>query len=85
MFAFIINMKNKILIIVLSILNCTASYSQSPNILLIIADDLGVDAFNGYNIGSLKPTTPNLDSIRNMDLPFPMHGHLPFVLQLGLE
>ena len=63
-------MKNKILIIVLCILNCTESYSQSPNILLIIADDLGVDAFNGYNIGSLKPTTPNLDSIRNNGLTF---------------
>ena len=63
-------MKNKILIIVLCILNCTASYSQSPNILLIIADDLGVDALNGYNIGSLKPTTPNLDSIRNNGLTF---------------
>tara|TARA_B110000211_G_C14042239_1_gene537275 strand:+ start:115 stop:1698 length:1584 start_codon:yes stop_codon:yes gene_type:complete len=63
-------MKNKILIIVLCILNYTASYSQSPNILLIIADDLGVDALNGYNIGSLKPTTPNLDSIRNNGLTF---------------
>ena len=63
-------MKNKILIIVLCILNCTASYSQSPNILLIIADDLGVDALNGYNIGSINPTTPNLDSIRNNGLTF---------------
>jgi len=63
-------MKNKILIIALFILNWTASYSQSPNILLIIADDLGVDALNGYNIGTLKPTTPYLDSIRNSGLKF---------------
>ena len=63
-------MKNKILIITLFILNWTASYSQSPNILLIIADDLGVDALNGYNIGSLKPTTPHLDSIRNSGITF---------------
>jgi len=63
-------MKNKVLIIVLCILNCSASYSQSPNILFIIADDLGVDALNGYNIGSLNPTTPHLDSIRNNGLTF---------------
>ncbi len=67
---FIINMKNKILIITLFILNWTSSYSQSPNILLIIADDLGVDALNGYNIGSFKPITPHLDSIRNSGITF---------------
>ncbi|MDC1067577.1 sulfatase-like hydrolase/transferase [Candidatus Kapabacteria bacterium] len=37
---------------------------NSPNILLIIADDLGKDAINGYSEGSIKPNTPTLDSIR---------------------
>jgi len=60
----------RILIITLFILSWTVSYSQTPNILLIIADDLGVDALNGYNIGSINPTTPNLDSIRNSGLTF---------------
>ena len=44
--------------------------AQSPNILLIIADDLGVDALNGYNLGSINPTTPHLDSLRNNGLTF---------------
>lgn len=31
-----------------------------PNILLIIADDMGLDATPGYNIGSVKPNMPTL-------------------------
>jgi len=62
---------NKIQLILFSILlGSTPIYSQSPNILLIIADDLGVDAINGYNIGSFDPTTPHLDSIRNNGVTF---------------
>ena len=49
--------------------NCPI-FAQSPNILLIIADDLGVDAINGYNLGSINPTTPHLDSLRNSGLTF---------------
>jgi len=61
----------KQLITLISItLFCFSSYAQSPNILLIIADDLGVDALNGYNIGSIKPTTPHLDSLRNSGVTF---------------
>ena len=37
--------------------------SDSPNILLIIADDMGLDATPGYNIGSIKPNMPNLQSL----------------------
>lgn len=37
--------------------------SNSPNILLIIADDMGLDATPGYNIGSVKPNMPNLQSL----------------------
>ena len=31
-----------------------------PNILLVIADDMGLDASPGYEIGSIKPYMPNL-------------------------
>lgn len=44
--------------------------SDSPNILLIIADDLGKDAINGFSEGSTKPTTPNIDAIRNNGISF---------------
>lgn len=43
---------------------------EPPNILLIIADDLGKDAINGYPEGSIKPTTPNIDAIRTSGLTF---------------
>ncbi|MDX5321173.1 MAG: sulfatase-like hydrolase/transferase [Bacteroidota bacterium] len=42
----------------------------TPNILLIIADDLGKDALAGYTEGNLKPNTPNLDALRNKGLMF---------------
>ena len=44
--------------------------NESPNILLIIADDLGKDAINGFTEGSIKPNTPNIDAIRNKGLTF---------------
>ena len=44
--------------------------TDSPNILLIIADDLGKDAINGYTEGNIKPNTPNIDAIRNNGLTF---------------
>ncbi|OIQ30352.1 MAG: sulfatase [Bacteroidetes bacterium MedPE-SWsnd-G2] len=43
---------------------------DSPNILLIIADDLGKDALSGFSEGTIKPFTPNLDAIRNSGLTF---------------
>ncbi len=46
------------------------SSESPPNILLIIADDLGKDAINGFSEGILKPTTPNIDAIRNNGLSF---------------
>lgn len=44
--------------------------SNTPNILFIIADDLGKDAINGYQEGSIKPNTPNIDAIKNSGLMF---------------
>ena len=44
--------------------------TNTPNILLIIADDLGKDAINGFQEGTIKPTTPTIDAIRNAGLLF---------------
>lgn len=44
--------------------------SETPNILFIIADDLGKDAINGFSEGAIKPNTPNLDAIRNNGISF---------------
>lgn len=44
--------------------------TDTPNILLIIADDLGKDAINGYTEGSIKPNTPNIDAIRDNGITF---------------
>lgn len=44
--------------------------ASSPNILLIIADDMGFDATNGFSEGDQKPFTPHLDSIMNNGLTF---------------
>ena len=41
-----------------------------PNILLIIADDMGKDATNGFSEGSIKPNTPHIDAIQNDGITF---------------
>ncbi len=41
-----------------------------PNILLIIADDMGVDATPGYTTGSTKPIMPHLDSLATQGITF---------------
>ncbi|MBK9565886.1 MAG: sulfatase-like hydrolase/transferase [Saprospiraceae bacterium] len=46
------------------------STRSTPNILLIIADDMGKDAIKGYQEGSIKPKTPNIDAIRDNGLLF---------------
>jgi len=43
---------------------------SSPNILLIIADDLGKDALSGFEEGSIKPSTPHMDGFRTSGLSF---------------
>lgn len=50
--------------------NTDISSSETPNILFIIADDLGKDAINGFTEGSIKPNTPNIDAIRNNGISF---------------
>ncbi len=44
--------------------------STAPNILFIIADDMGLDASPGYNIGHVKPNMPNLQSLINSGIKF---------------
>lgn len=39
------------------------STQKNPNILLIIADDLGLDACPGYSLGAQKPSMPNIESM----------------------
>ena len=46
------------------------SQQQSPNILLIIADDMGIDSTPGFGITNDLPVTPTLDSFRNKGLSF---------------
>ncbi len=43
---------------------------DSPNILLVIADDLGKDALSGFSEGIIKPNTPHIDDIRNSGITF---------------
>ncbi len=43
---------------------------QSPNILLIIADDMGLDATSGYSEGAVKPAMPNLDKLASEGITF---------------
>ncbi|SNR16303.1 sulfatase-like hydrolase/transferase [Tenacibaculum jejuense] len=44
--------------------------TTKPNILLIIADDMGLDATPGYSVGSIKPNMPNLQSMINNGVRF---------------
>ena len=46
------------------------SQQQNPNILLIIADDMGIDSTPGFGITSDLPITPTLDSFREKGLSF---------------
>ena len=46
------------------------SQQQSPNILLIIADDMGIDSTPGFGVTEDLPVTPTLDSFREKGLSF---------------
>lgn len=56
----------------------TGFAQQKPNILLIIADDIGLDALSGDQVtGTIKPTTPTLDSLKNNGLTFKNTWSMP--------
>ena len=44
--------------------------TSTPNILLIIADDMGLDATPGYSVGTSKPTMPNLQNLMDSGIRF---------------
>ena len=44
--------------------------NENPNILLVISDDLGLDASSGYQVGTDLPTTPTLDELAATGLIF---------------
>lgn len=46
------------------------SQQQTPNILLIIADDLGIDSTPGFGIENDLPVTPTLDAFREKGVTF---------------
>jgi len=60
------------LIVFLIFISPITLYSQqnNPNVLLIIADDLGIDVTNGYQQNARMPNTPNLDALRENGLTF---------------
>ena len=43
---------------------------EKPNILLIIADDLGIDALSAYDVGTVLPNTPNINKLRETGVTF---------------
>jgi len=43
---------------------------KKPNILLIIADDMGLDASPNYNVGSVKPTLPIIENLAQTGITF---------------
>lgn len=43
---------------------------EAPNILLIIADDMGLDATPGYDIGTVKPNMPTLQNMLDSGIRF---------------
>jgi arylsulfatase A-like enzyme len=49
---------------------CPPDDITNPNVLLIIADDMGLDASPGYNVGTLKPNMPNLQNLINSGIRF---------------
>lgn len=51
-------------------LTFVSAQQTHPNLLLVIADDVGVDRINGYHDGALMATTPTLDSLRSVGITF---------------
>ena len=72
-------MKSKLFVLMLTILvSCgndditttVTPIQEKTNILLIIADDMGIDATPGYSLGTTKPSMPNLENMLNTGVKF---------------
>ncbi len=48
----------------------TSTNNNPPNILLIIADDMGVDATPGYAVGNTKPSMPQLSALAKQGITY---------------
>ena len=46
------------------------SWAQSENVLIILADDLGVDVLECYGEGSTFPPTPTINALRDAGVLF---------------
>ena len=64
------NINYLIVLLILTFPLTILSQKNNSNVLLIIADDLGIDVTNGYQQNGRLPTTPNLDSLRENGLTF---------------
>ena len=53
-----------------ALLAMPANGQHSPNVLIVIADDLGLDGLGLYDIGTTLPHTPHLDSLASVGLTF---------------
>ncbi len=67
----------KFAILVLTLMSCKSDDANAmihettpPNILLIISDDMGLDATPNYSIGSVKPNMPTLESFMDNGITF---------------
>lgn len=65
------HIKQTLLFTLLTFLVCIGLKAEErPNILLIIADDMGVDALGAYGIGDLVPNTPHINKLRASGVSF---------------
>ncbi len=78
------NLKNQLIItgFIALLISCSSSNvdtteipddttnTSKPNILLVIADDMGLDATPGYTEGAIKPNMPVLQSLMNTGVRF---------------
>ena len=72
---------NKLITISSVLLTATAVKAQSPNVIFILADDLGYGDISAFNPES-KIHTPNIDNLHTPEFPLRMPIHLPRSLLL---
>lgn len=58
------------LAVIASLATWTLQVTAAPNVLLILADDMGVEALSVYGLGKTAPTTANLDEIAGQGVLF---------------